>query len=159
MLWTLVVILLVFWALGLAFKVASGLIHILLVIALVVIVFRLISGRRWSDRLRNDPEPGAIQGHVDTGVPVGAEPRLTNTSYGRRAPRTARRGRASRVIAAGCTCSSAGEERDVGDVGPRSVGCANLQRAETVDEVDHLEMMTGLVRIGHDDEALAPTGC
>jgi hypothetical protein len=46
MLWTLVVILVVFWALGLAFKVASGLIHILLVIALVVIVYRLISGRR-----------------------------------------------------------------------------------------------------------------
>ena len=46
MLWTLVVILLVLWALGLAFKVASGMIHILLVIALVVIVFRLISGRR-----------------------------------------------------------------------------------------------------------------
>ena len=46
MLWTLVVLLLVFWALGLAFKVASGLIHILLVVALVVIVFRLISGRR-----------------------------------------------------------------------------------------------------------------
>ena len=46
MLWTLVVILLVLWALGLAFKIASGLIHILLVIALVVIVFRLISGRR-----------------------------------------------------------------------------------------------------------------
>jgi Family of unknown function (DUF5670) len=46
MLWTLVVILLVLWALGLAFKVASGLIHILLVVALVVIVFRLISGKR-----------------------------------------------------------------------------------------------------------------
>ena len=46
MLWTLVVLLLVFWALGLVFKVASGLIHILLVIALVVIVYRLISGRR-----------------------------------------------------------------------------------------------------------------
>jgi hypothetical protein len=46
MLWTLVVLLLLFWALGLAFKVASGLIHILLVIALVVVVFRLLSGRR-----------------------------------------------------------------------------------------------------------------
>jgi Family of unknown function (DUF5670) len=46
MLWTLVAILLLFWVLGLAFKVASGLIHILLVIALVVIVFRLLSGRR-----------------------------------------------------------------------------------------------------------------
>ena len=46
MLWTLAVILLVLWALGLAFKVASGLIHVLLVIALVVVVFRLVSGRR-----------------------------------------------------------------------------------------------------------------
>ena len=46
MLWTIVAILLLFWVLGLAFKVASGLIHILLVIALVVIVYRLLSGRR-----------------------------------------------------------------------------------------------------------------
>jgi Family of unknown function (DUF5670) len=46
MLWTLVVILVVLWALGLAFKIAAGLIHLLLVIALVLIVFPLISGRR-----------------------------------------------------------------------------------------------------------------
>ncbi|HZB25288.1 MAG TPA: lmo0937 family membrane protein [Vicinamibacterales bacterium] len=46
MLWTIVVILLVLWALGFAFKVASGLIHILLVVALVVIVMRLLRGRR-----------------------------------------------------------------------------------------------------------------
>ena len=46
MLWTIVVILLLLWVLGLAFQVASGLIHILLVIALVVVVFRLLSGRR-----------------------------------------------------------------------------------------------------------------
>jgi Family of unknown function (DUF5670) len=46
MLWTLVVILVVLWALGLAFKIAAGLIHLLLVIALVLIVFQLISGRR-----------------------------------------------------------------------------------------------------------------
>jgi hypothetical protein len=46
MLWTLVVILVVLWALGLAFKIASGLIHLLLVIALVLIVFQLITGRR-----------------------------------------------------------------------------------------------------------------
>jgi Family of unknown function (DUF5670) len=45
MLWTIVVILLVLWALGFAFKVASGLIHILLVVALVVIVMRLLRGR------------------------------------------------------------------------------------------------------------------
>ena len=46
MLWTVVAILLLLWVLGLAFQVASGLIHILLVIALVVVVFRLLSGRR-----------------------------------------------------------------------------------------------------------------
>jgi len=46
MLWTLVVILFVLWALGLAFKVAGGLIHILLVIALVLFLVQIISGRR-----------------------------------------------------------------------------------------------------------------
>jgi hypothetical protein len=46
MLWTIVVILLVLWLLGFAFKVASGLIHILLVVALVIIVMRLLTGRR-----------------------------------------------------------------------------------------------------------------
>jgi hypothetical protein len=46
MLWTVVVVLLVLWALGLVLKVTSGLIHILLVIALVVIVYRLLTGRR-----------------------------------------------------------------------------------------------------------------
>ena len=45
MLWTLVVILFVLWALGLAFKVAGGLIHILLVIALVLFLVQIISGR------------------------------------------------------------------------------------------------------------------
>jgi hypothetical protein len=47
MLITLAVVLLILWALGfVAFHVSSGLIHILLVIALVVIVVRLIQGRR-----------------------------------------------------------------------------------------------------------------
>jgi uncharacterized membrane protein YtjA (UPF0391 family) len=47
MLWTICVILLVLWALGLATSyTAGGLIHILLVIALVVMVIRLIQGRR-----------------------------------------------------------------------------------------------------------------
>jgi uncharacterized membrane protein (DUF485 family) len=47
MLWTIAVILLVLWALGfLAFHVAGGLIHVLLVIALVVIVYQLVVGRR-----------------------------------------------------------------------------------------------------------------
>ena len=46
MLWTLIVLLLVFWVLGLAFKVAAGAIHVLLVIALVLFIVNLVSGRR-----------------------------------------------------------------------------------------------------------------
>ncbi|MGA3315672.1 MAG: lmo0937 family membrane protein [Candidatus Korobacteraceae bacterium] len=46
MLWTIFVILLVLWLLGFSFHIAGGLIHILLVIAVVVLVINLISGRR-----------------------------------------------------------------------------------------------------------------
>jgi hypothetical protein len=46
MLWTIVVVLLVLWLLGFSLHVAGGLIHLLLVVALVVIVINLISGRR-----------------------------------------------------------------------------------------------------------------
>ncbi len=46
MLWTVFVILLVLWLLGFSFHIAGGLIHILLVIAVVVLVINLISGRR-----------------------------------------------------------------------------------------------------------------
>ena len=46
MLWTIVVLLLIFWVLGFALHVAGGLIHILLVVALVIIVLRLLTGRR-----------------------------------------------------------------------------------------------------------------
>jgi uncharacterized membrane protein YtjA (UPF0391 family) len=46
MLWTLIVLLLVFWLLGFAFNVAGGIIHVLLVIALVLFVVNLITGRR-----------------------------------------------------------------------------------------------------------------
>ena len=47
MLITIAVVLLILWALGfIAFHVTSGLIHILLVIALIVIIVRLIQGRR-----------------------------------------------------------------------------------------------------------------
>lgn len=45
-LWAVVVILVALWALGLVFKVAGNLIYMLLVIALIVFVFNLISGRR-----------------------------------------------------------------------------------------------------------------
>lgn len=47
MLWTIFVILLILWALGMVTSYTlSGYIHILLVIALVVLVIRLIQGRR-----------------------------------------------------------------------------------------------------------------
>ncbi len=47
MLATIAVILLVLWALGFfAFQVAGGLIHLLLIIALVVFVLHFIRGRR-----------------------------------------------------------------------------------------------------------------
>jgi Family of unknown function (DUF5670) len=47
MLWTFVVILLVLWLLGMVSSyTAGGLVHLLLVIAVVVIVFQFISGRR-----------------------------------------------------------------------------------------------------------------
>jgi hypothetical protein len=47
MLWTLCLILLVLWALGMVTSYTmGGLIHVLLVVAVVVLLFRLISGRR-----------------------------------------------------------------------------------------------------------------
>ncbi len=46
MLWTLFVVVLVLWLLGFSFHIAGGLIHLLLVVALIILVFNLISGRR-----------------------------------------------------------------------------------------------------------------
>ena len=46
MLYTIAVILLVLWLLGLVGHVAGGFIHLLLVIAVVLVLFNLISGRR-----------------------------------------------------------------------------------------------------------------
>jgi uncharacterized protein DUF5670 len=47
MLMVLVIALLILWALGaFAFKVAGGLIHLLLVVAVVVLIYRFVSGRR-----------------------------------------------------------------------------------------------------------------
>jgi hypothetical protein len=46
MLWTIAVILLVLWLLGFSLHIAGGLIHILLVVALVVGLIQLFSGRR-----------------------------------------------------------------------------------------------------------------
>ena len=46
MLWTIVVVLLILWALGLFVGTLGNLIHILLVIAVIVILVRIIQGRR-----------------------------------------------------------------------------------------------------------------
>jgi hypothetical protein len=45
-LWTILVVLLILWLLGFSLHVAGGLIHLLLVVALVVLVINLVSGRR-----------------------------------------------------------------------------------------------------------------
>ncbi len=46
MLWTLFVVVLVLWLLGFSFHVAGGLIHLLLVLAVIILIFNLVSGRR-----------------------------------------------------------------------------------------------------------------
>jgi uncharacterized membrane protein YtjA (UPF0391 family) len=46
MLWTIFVVLLILWLLGFSLHVAGGLIHLLLVVALVLLVINLVSGRR-----------------------------------------------------------------------------------------------------------------
>jgi hypothetical protein len=47
MLWTIFVVLLVLWLLGFfAFHITSGLLHLLLVVAVIVLIINLISGRR-----------------------------------------------------------------------------------------------------------------
>jgi hypothetical protein len=46
MLWTIFVVLLILWLLGFSLHIAGGLIHVLLVVALVILVINLVSGRR-----------------------------------------------------------------------------------------------------------------
>jgi hypothetical protein len=46
MLWTIFVILVVLWLLGFSFHIAGGLIHLLLVVALIILIFNLVAGRR-----------------------------------------------------------------------------------------------------------------
>ena len=50
MLLVMAIFLLLFWGGGLAFHVAGGLIHLLLVIALIVFVLHFIQGRKGSSR-------------------------------------------------------------------------------------------------------------
>jgi hypothetical protein len=46
MLWTLIVVLFILWLLGFSLSIGGSLIHLLLVVALIVLVFNLLSGRR-----------------------------------------------------------------------------------------------------------------
>jgi hypothetical protein len=46
MLWTIFVVLGILWLLGFSLHVGGGLIHLLLVVALIVLVYNLVSGRR-----------------------------------------------------------------------------------------------------------------
>jgi hypothetical protein len=46
MLWTIIAVLLVLWLLGFSLHVGGGLIHLLLVCAVIVLVYNLIVGRR-----------------------------------------------------------------------------------------------------------------
>ncbi|MDQ2857661.1 MAG: lmo0937 family membrane protein [Candidatus Eremiobacteraeota bacterium] len=45
MLWTIIVVLFVLWLLGFALHVGGGLIHLILVVAVILIVVNLITGR------------------------------------------------------------------------------------------------------------------
>jgi hypothetical protein len=46
LLWLIIVILFIAWLAGFALHVGGGLIHILLVIAVIVLIFQLLTGRR-----------------------------------------------------------------------------------------------------------------
>lgn len=46
MLWTIVVVILLLWVLGFLGHVGGGLIHLLLVVALIVVIINLLQGRR-----------------------------------------------------------------------------------------------------------------
>ena len=46
MLWMIIVVLLIIWLLGLVFKIGGGLIHIILLIADIILIFQLVTGKR-----------------------------------------------------------------------------------------------------------------
>ncbi|ERN51749.1 hypothetical protein A33I_01145 [Alkalihalophilus marmarensis DSM 21297] len=46
MLWTVLIVLFVLWLLGFSFEVGGGLIHLLLVVALIVFILQMLTGRR-----------------------------------------------------------------------------------------------------------------
>jgi hypothetical protein len=46
MLWTILMVLFILWLLGFAFSIGGGLIHLLLVVFVIVLIFRLLQGRQ-----------------------------------------------------------------------------------------------------------------
>jgi hypothetical protein len=46
LLWTIIVVLVVLWVLGLVVHIGGGLIHLLLVVALVLFIVNMLTGRR-----------------------------------------------------------------------------------------------------------------
>ncbi len=46
MLWTIIVILFILWLLGFSLHVGGSLIHLILVLAVIVLIFNLLTGRR-----------------------------------------------------------------------------------------------------------------
>ncbi len=44
-LWTIIVILFILWLLGFAFHIAGGLIHIVLVVAVILLIINIVTGR------------------------------------------------------------------------------------------------------------------
>ena len=46
MLWTILIVVLVLWLLGFSLHIGGGLIHLLLVVALIMVIFNLVTRRR-----------------------------------------------------------------------------------------------------------------
>lgn len=46
MLWTILAVILILWLLGFSLSIGGGLIHLLLVLAVVVFIINLVTGRR-----------------------------------------------------------------------------------------------------------------
>ncbi len=46
MLWVIVAVLVLLWFLGFLLRAAGGFIHLLLIVALVIVIYRLVTGRR-----------------------------------------------------------------------------------------------------------------
>ena len=46
MLWSILIVLLILWLLGFGLHIGGGLVHLLLVVAVVVLIYNLVSGRR-----------------------------------------------------------------------------------------------------------------